>query len=114
MGSGVLPLAVATRLPRTPRSEAKYQGSEIGISDRGDLRVARWGRWGEVSGGPAGGWRRVFAAARRRGFGCRGPEVVTPGRGKEEDGFRAISTGWLHGLLRFHLRPIDVVVFHGS
>jgi hypothetical protein len=27
---------------------------------------------------------------------------------------RAISTGWLHALLRFHLRPIDVVVFHGS
>ena len=27
---------------------------------------------------------------------------------------RAISTGQLHGLPRFHLRPIDVVVFHGS
>jgi hypothetical protein len=27
---------------------------------------------------------------------------------------RAISTGRLHGLPRFHLRPIDVVVFHGS
>ena len=27
---------------------------------------------------------------------------------------RAISTGQLRGLLRFHLRPIDVVVFHGS
>ena len=27
---------------------------------------------------------------------------------------RAISTGWLHALLRFHARPIDVVVFHGS
>ena len=27
---------------------------------------------------------------------------------------RAISTGRLRGLLRFHLRPIDVVVFHGS
>ena len=27
---------------------------------------------------------------------------------------RAISTGQLSGLLRFHLRPIDVVVFHGS
>ena len=26
---------------------------------------------------------------------------------------RAISTGQLHALLRFHLRPIDVVVFHG-
>jgi len=27
---------------------------------------------------------------------------------------RAISTGKLHALRRFHLRPIDVVVFHGS
>jgi hypothetical protein len=27
---------------------------------------------------------------------------------------RAISTGQLHGLLHFHIRPIDVVVFHGS
>ncbi len=27
---------------------------------------------------------------------------------------RAISTGKLHGLPRFHIRPIDVVVFHGS
>ena len=27
---------------------------------------------------------------------------------------RAISTGWLSGLPRFHLRPIDVVVYHGS
>ena len=27
---------------------------------------------------------------------------------------RAISTGQLHGLPRFHLRPIDVVVYHGS
>src|SRR5471032_591955 len=27
---------------------------------------------------------------------------------------RAISTGKLHALLRFHTRPIDVVVFHGS
>jgi len=27
---------------------------------------------------------------------------------------RAIRTGKLHALLRFHIRPIDVVVFHGS
>jgi hypothetical protein len=27
---------------------------------------------------------------------------------------RAISTGQLRALLRFHIRPIDVVVFHGS
>ena len=28
--------------------------------------------------------------------------------------YRAISTGQLHGLPRFHLRPINVVVYHGS
>ncbi len=27
---------------------------------------------------------------------------------------RAISTGWLCALPHLHLRPIDVVVFHGS
>src|SRR5690348_6183452 len=27
---------------------------------------------------------------------------------------RAISTGQLRGLPRFHLRPIDVMVYHGS
>ncbi len=27
---------------------------------------------------------------------------------------RAISTGQLHALLHFHIRPINVVVFHGS
>ena len=27
---------------------------------------------------------------------------------------RAISTGKLHTLLRFHTQPINVVVFHGS
>ncbi len=27
---------------------------------------------------------------------------------------RAISTAWLHALLRDHLRPIDVMVSHGS
>ena len=29
------------------------------------------------------------------------------------EAFRAISTGQLNALLRLHLRPIDVVVFHG-
>ncbi len=28
--------------------------------------------------------------------------------------YRAISTGQLNALLRLHLRPIDVVVYHGS
>jgi hypothetical protein len=40
----------------------------------------------------------------------RGVSGETPGDGA----YRAISTGQLRGLLRFHLRPIDVVVYHGS
>jgi hypothetical protein len=35
-----------------------------------------------------------------------------PSLGEQAD--RAISTGQLRGLPRFHLRPIDVVVYHGS
>jgi hypothetical protein len=49
-------------------------------------------------------WRR----AARSGF-CRCARTVG---GKQC--IRAISTGRLHGLLRFHFRPIDVVVFDGS
>ena len=33
---------------------------------------------------------------------------------ESDEADRAISTGKLHALLRFHTRPIDVVVFHGS
>ena len=38
--------------------------------------------------------------------------VLAAGRGAEAD--RAISTGQLRGLPRFHLRPIDVMVSNGS
>ena len=41
-----------------------------------------------------------------------GGAVPMAGTGDQAD--RAISTGQLRGLPRFHLRPIDVVVFHGS
>ena len=41
--------------------------------------------------------------------------VGAGGMGNESDQVvRAISTGQLHALLRVHIRPIDVVVFHGS
>ena len=46
-----------------------------------------------------------------------GPLVFTIGclavTGSDQ-AYRAISTGQLNALLRLHLRPIDVVVFHGS
>ena len=55
--------------------------------------------------------RSVFeelpAASRRLSDPCRWARV--PKRV-----YRAISTGRLHGLLRFHPRPINVVVYHGS
>ena len=35
-------------------------------------------------------------------------------RMKRSEAYRAISTGQLHVLPRFHIQPIDVVVFHGS
>ena len=41
-----------------------------------------------------------------------GGDAVLWGTGEQVD--RAISTGQLRGLPRFHLRPIDVVVYHGS
>ena len=41
-----------------------------------------------------------------------------PRRAARRDGSdqadRGISTGQLHALLRFHTRPINVVVYHGS
>ena len=52
----------------------------------------------------------------RRGF-CRCTRAVFGGGTGRSTGIkanRAISTGQLRGLRRFHLRPIDVVVFHGS
>ena len=78
-------------------------------------RAARAGgaeAWGRLGGLPlhAGGVAVRF-----------GPVLGWPGSGLARyrvrtriERFRAISTGRLHGLLRFHLRPIDVVVFHGS
>ena len=42
----------------------------------------------------------------------RGLAAMRGGLGSSAN--RAISTGQLRGLPRFHLRPIDVVVFHGS
>ena len=45
-------------------------------------------------------------------LGVRGRGTGPPASGSDQ-AFRAISTGQLNALLRLHLRPIDVVVFHG-
>jgi hypothetical protein len=87
--------------PRAPRAR---RGSANGIGEcaRGSV----------LSRGCAGAPRLVLglalAAARGRWSGLVPEDSVWIER------VRAISTGQLHGLLRVHLRPIDVVVFHGS
>ncbi len=55
------------------------------------------------------------------GSGKEGSDRAAAGRApgwarinEDDQAKRAISTGQLHALLRFHTRPIDVVVFHGS
>ena len=40
--------------------------------------------------------------------------AVCPAVSGSNQAYRAISTGQLNALLHLHLRPIDVVVFHGS
>jgi hypothetical protein len=39
--------------------------------------------------------------------------AVCPAVSGSNQAYRAISTGQLNALLHLHLRPIDVVVFHG-
>ena len=62
-----------------------------------------------------GGWHdtgvlRVVAVAGRTGGACPAGRLSSG----PDPADRAISTGQLNALLRLHLRPIDVVVFHGS
>ena len=62
----------------------------------------------------SGLWRRGFGPPDRVG---RASDVHPFGMDRDnesDEADRAISTGKLHALLRFHTRPIDVVVFHGS
>src|SRR5690348_14064432 len=94
MGSGVWPLAMATR-PAIPFPGGPPAGG-------GRSGVCHVNGVTEVS---------VEAALFPRARGKRVlPLCATVGIKAN----RAISTGQLNGLLRFHLRPIDVVVFHGS
>ena len=71
----------------------------LGVRD--EARSVWAGRVGLPLAG-TGGWRCTRAVVRRE---C--------GRA-DDQADRAISTGQLRGLLPFHLRPIDVVVYHGS
>ena len=102
------------RRPTLPRLETQYHGRgrvsrpSSGWDRVGHLRcghqveqASRPPRAAEGAAG-GGGWR----AGRRHGS-----DAVVAG-GVEVD--RAIRTGKLHALPRVHIRPIDVVVYHGS
>ncbi len=90
MGSGAWPLAMATRLARPAGGPAWRWGAAL----RQGVESASLGAAGLAGAGVGAGrcTRAVFGIER----------------------VRAISTGQLRRLLGFHLRPIDVVVFHGS
>ena len=90
MGSGVWPLAMATRPASLSRGTPALAGGRPGV-----CHVKEVSGWGRVRG-----WVLPLHA---------GSFVVGVSSAN-----RAISTGQLRGLPRFHLRPIDVVVFHGS
>src|SRR5215469_17033037 len=114
MGSGAWPLAMATRLvpvkagacPRTP-AEASVAGTGCHVS--GSVFKAR----PRCCGSPLA--RGLCPARAGQGFAAaRGRRLAEGYSAAASSASRAISTGQLRGLPRFHLRPIDVVVFHGS
>ena len=98
MGSGVWPLAMATRPASLAPAEAgvcHVTGEEVSWKAARGVGSCRCTR--TVSGGTQ--FHRCGVSRRNAGGSSAN---------------RAISTGQLRGLPRFHLRPIDVVVFHGS
>ena len=106
MGSGVLPLAMATR----PAKTAERLGPRLARLSRAGAPVP-----GLDPGIRPGGLRPVEASCVRVFYGgglSPSLMVLAAGRGAKAD--RAISTGQLRGLPRFHLRPINVMVSHGS
>ena len=125
MGSGVF-FALWPPDLRSGRSVPAARGMRL-RAGRGVDAVGRPGR----SAGPAGRARlrppfrdlvclsRVDAPTVLRFRGARPPGGAvhrggrSPSSGSDQAA-RAISTGQLSALLHLHLRPIDVVVFHGS
>ena len=90
MGSGLIALLRATR-PAKDGMELKQNwdlgGRSVGIRQR------------------AAGFLAAYCL-------CPLPDPLLEYENNQAE--RAISTGKLHALPRFHIRPIDVVVFHGS
>ena len=108
-------------IPATP-TDAWPDRRREGASGR--RRQPTPGASGDTDAGGVGGvaTRRCRAASGdmtriggRLGHPARCPLVEGAGLGAGAGEFaRAIRTAWLHVSPRFHLRPIDVVVFHGS
>ena len=61
-----------------------------------------------------GSFRDTRELPKRRPLGASRPRGGRRHTRLSDQAERAISTGKLHALLRFHTRPINVVVFHGS
>jgi hypothetical protein len=105
MGSGGTPLAITTR-----SSKARGQMSEIRCRKSG------------VAGFPASDFGLpVFLSLSLVLSACCWRPALVPlgglalgGMGRLDQADRAIRTGQLHPLLGVHIRPINVVVFHGS
>ena len=145
MGSGVLPLAMATRPAKAPcdpvrgsaplveRAPRGLQPTDLIGGLKGGAHLAGDGAGrSELRGGvcckedlPPDG-PRLSPRIKVRGLKAHGgthsaDEIARQSRASwclpldaDAQADRAISTGQLRGLPRFHLRPIDVVVYHGS
>ena len=71
-------------------------------------RAARFRAWPVISR-----FRDVISVVVVHGRVCDDPGRKSLASAGSDQAYRAISTGQLNALLRLHLRPIDVVVFHG-
>ena len=109
MGSGVLPLAMATRLfcpeGRCRKSEIRTAAA---LSGSADLPIPEEASYACVFGEASAASVLIsdFCHLPSEPGSCRWMRALKR--------HRAISTGQLRRLPCFHLRPIDVVVYHGS
>ena len=106
MGSGVWPLAMTTR---------PSKGQESGISSQESGISCRWALTRPDDEARRASSKRGLPL-RATGLPClvgTGPTIAWQ-RSRVDQADRAISTGWLKALPPFYLRPIDVMVCHGS
>ena len=94
-----------------------HRHSPVFLGTRLYQTLSRWlpnSRQSRAAGCPArrpqGQLRRSVRPVRTEGLCSSSMSIFN----ENDQANRAISTGKLHTLLRFHTRPINVVVFHGS